>query len=62
MSSSGYYRLLNSLKQRAKGIFKDRAKRATDEEADTEIGPNQLEEVMRNQALARGGIKPQKRQ
>ncbi len=39
--ASGYYRLLNSLKARAKKIFKDRARKATPEEADAMLGPKE---------------------
>lgn len=39
MSSSGFYRLLQSLKQRAKNVI-GKPREVTQREADTELGPN----------------------
>ena len=51
MSSSGFYRLMNSLKQRAinagKVIFKDRARRATQKQYEDEFGPTNAENIQK---------------
>ena len=50
--ASGYYRLLNSLKERAKRIFRDRARTATKEKADELTGPKEsMADILRDMEM-----------
>ncbi len=52
IANSGFYRLLNSLKQRAKNagkvIFKDRSRQATQKQYEDEFGPTNVEIIKKN--------------
>jgi hypothetical protein len=56
MSSSGFYRLKNSLAQRVKSIFKDRSRKMTPEEK-MRLHPSQdIEQMMTDDAAAKEGV------